>query len=167
MSHFSDDNIPRTELFDWSTEHRDELTGSGPPRRVPCGAVAVARGVRPPRRHWLARTTKPHTRRRAAACSAAGQCLKHEHLVRLADRIAEPIPVGDAVAVDIDRHVPPYTILVIKDVRPQPRLHGEHAVEHGTHQSPGTVCTGQLKCRSRFAVNATRATRTAPLTSPA
>ena len=59
---------------------------------------------------------------------------EHEHLVRLADRIAEPISVGDAIAIGIDRHVPPHTILVIQDVRPQPWLRGEHAVEHGMHR---------------------------------
>jgi limonene 1,2-monooxygenase len=26
MPHFSGDNIPRIESFDWCTEHRDELT---------------------------------------------------------------------------------------------------------------------------------------------
>jgi limonene 1,2-monooxygenase len=26
MPHFSDENIPRVESFDWCTEHRDELT---------------------------------------------------------------------------------------------------------------------------------------------
>jgi hypothetical protein len=30
--------------------------------------------------------------------------------------------------------MPPHTILVIQDVRPQPRLYGEHAIEHGTHR---------------------------------
>jgi limonene 1,2-monooxygenase len=26
MPHFSSDNVPRSESFDWCTEHRDELT---------------------------------------------------------------------------------------------------------------------------------------------
>ena len=47
---------------------------------------------------------------------------------------ARRIAVGDALAVDIDRHVPPHPVLVVEYIRPQPRLCGEHAVEHGAHR---------------------------------
>ena len=87
------------------------------------------------------------------------QCLEHEHLVRIADRIAEAITIGDALAVHVDRDVSPHAVLIIQDVRPQPRLGCEHPrrAQHAP-SVPGTVISGQFRCRCRFAVNATRAT---------
>ena len=46
----------------------------------------------------------------------ARQRLEHKHLVRIADRIAETITIGDALAIHIDRDVPSHALLIVQDV---------------------------------------------------